>query len=73
MKLAYFIAGNVWLFWAFLFLVGGATMRSAPARYAFFGLGGWFDPGTYYLLTVSAVVLSAVFFGLAAKTERAKG
>lgn len=65
----YFIAGNVWLLVALVLLLGKNVMRGSPTRYAFFGIGGWYAPGTYYLIVLICAVIGAAFL-IAARPNR---
>lgn len=60
--IAYFVAGNFWLFVTLLLIVGRENMRSQPDMVAWFGMGNWFYPGTYGFLVFVVLLISVFFF-----------
>jgi hypothetical protein len=58
----YFIAGNIWLVFAVLAVVGRKVERHQPDTISFFGLGRWFSPREYNLFVGVLLGIAAVCF-----------
>ena len=61
MRKAYFLVGNFWLFLWIMVVLGGHIERSQPTRLAFFGIGKWFSPETYFLIELFCFALGVGF------------
>ena len=57
--LRYFVAGNAWLFFGVLTVLGQGVARTSPTYHTFFGQG-WISPTTYS--TVQAFAFGAGAF-----------
>jgi hypothetical protein len=66
----YFLAGNLWLIFAVLAIVGRKFERAQPDMYSFFGFGRWFEPGEYNLLVGMLFGVAIVCFVLHWRTLR---
>jgi hypothetical protein len=68
----YFLAGNLWLIFGVLAIVGRKLERSEPDRYSFFGFGRWFEPQGYTVFVYLLFVVAAACFLLHWWAGRAK-
>ncbi len=66
----FFITGNVWLLVALLLTLGSHVERTEPTCVSFFGVGAWFDPGTYNVLITLCIIAAVCCLTLAWKTCR---
>jgi len=65
----YFIAANVWLVFAVVAILSRTFERDSPTMYSFFHSGQWFYPGSYTLIVLAMLAVSAFFFVLSWKTR----
>lgn len=72
MRSQYFLAGNLWLIFAALAIVGRKFERSGPEMYSFFGFGRWFSPTEYATFVGALFVAAAVCFVLQWRSTRGK-
>ena len=65
-----FVAGNLWLIVALVLLLGKNIMRGNPTRYSFFGVGGWYSPGAYWLMILVCAAMGVGFMMAARRNQQ---
>ena len=68
--MGYFVAGNVWLIIALVLLLGKNNVRIQPTFHSFFGVGGWYSPGAYWLMIVACAALGVGFLNAAWRKQQ---